>query len=209
MPSKSSSILLADVPENALASKSTQMLEGTSKCIIKLRGRLITDIQETKDRAYNLDASKIAGNPVERILPEYQPNGSYSKKVLHDLLDNMVQGYPVSTSLQIKNTENKLHFANVDIVSFEKNEYYLTLSSKDNEVPGIRQSLSGQEAINIQNLISDGSLMFKCYDVDGSVYYLNSAYLDFTATSFNRQLKEGWLASVHKADRDRLKRMHP
>ena len=49
--------------------------------------------------------------------------------------------------------------------------------------------------------------MFKCYDVDGSVYYLNSAYLDFTATSFNRQLKEGWLATVNKADRDRLKKV--
>ena len=206
MSSESNNTILVDAPDQSLLKESIIEDGGISKCIIKLEGDIITDIQETKDNLFDCDLSKIVGKSIVDILPEYQPDGNHSKKIIHSIIDNLNLGQPISTTLQIKNTSNKLHFADLEAFCFEKDKYYITLSPKKFEASSIKQTIAGQEAINIHNLLADGSLMFKCYDVDGSVYYLNSAYLDFTATSFNQQLKEGWLTTINVSDRDRLKK---
>ncbi|MCK5704211.1 MAG: PAS domain S-box protein, partial [Cyclobacteriaceae bacterium] len=136
----------------------------------------------------------------------YQPDGNLSKNVFQSIKENLQLGHPVSTTLQIKTSPSQLHYAEINIFSFENNKYYLTLSPRKFEVSSLKQTITTNETINIHNLLSDGALMFKCYDTDGSVYYLNSAYLEFTATSFNRQLKEGWLNTVIISDRDQIKK---
>jgi len=207
MSSRNSNTILVDTPEQNQLGGNAIKDNDASKCIIKLEGDIITDLQETKDNLFDCDLSTFVGKPLIDIFPEYQPNGNLSKNVITTIFESLNLGHPISTTLQVKTTSNKLHYADVNVFSFEKNNYYITLSPKKFEVSSIKQTIAGKEAINIQNLIADGSLMFKCYDIDGSVYYLNSAYLDFTATSFNQQLKERWLKTVNIADRDRLKKV--
>lgn len=199
--------LLVDNQTSSFPKDSVIRGGGSPKCIIRLEGDIIVDIQETKSNLFDCEISKMVGKSLEDILPEYQPDGNLSKSVISSLMLNLHLGNPVSTTLQIKITSNQLHYADVNMFSFEENKYFVTLSPKKFEFPSVKQNLSGKEALNIHNIISDGSLMFKCYDVDASVYYLNSAYLDFTATSFNQQLKAGWLKSISIKDRDKVKKI--
>ena len=201
-----SNTILVDTPEERIVGPGAEHENGASKCILKLKGDTIIDVQQTNDKLFDCDLSKVKNKQLIEIFPEYQPDGSQSKQVVSSIFENIDLGKPVTKTLQILSPSNKLHFAEVHVFSFEKDNYYITLSPRKFEVSSIQQTISGKDVINIQNLIADGSLMFKCYDVDGSVYYLNSAYLDFTATSFNQQLKEGWLKSLNITDRDRVKK---
>ena len=204
MSKDNSSRLLIDTPGQSILKGHFVNENEQAKCIIKLDRNIIFDVQETANNIFDCDLSKMIGEPIEAILPEYQPEGNLSKDVFQSILDNMQFGRPINTTLHIKTAANQLHYADANIFSFEKDKYYLTLSPKKFEISSLEQTIDGKEHINIQNLIVDGALMFKCYDIDGSVYYLNSAYLEFTATSFNQQLKEGWLNTVNIADRDRV-----
>ena len=203
---KENSDLLIDSPGQSIL-KETKIHESQQeRCILKIENNIITDVQETKNNLFDCDLSKVIGKPVDIILPEYQPDGNLSKKIFQSILEKLQLGHPIFTTLQIKTTSNQLHYTDVNIFSFEKDKCYLTLSPKKFEISNLKQTITGKEQVNIQNLIVDGSLMFKCYDIDGSVYYLNSAYLEFTATSFNQQLKGGWSKTIHVSDRDRVKK---
>ena len=206
MSNDNSSRLLIDTPEQSILKGQVVNEEEQAKCIIKIKGNIISDVQETKNNLFDCDMSKLIGQPIEAILPEYQPDGNLSENTFQSLKDNLQLGHPVFTSLQIKTATNQLHYSDVTIFSFEKDTYYLTLSPKKFEFSSLKQTIASKEPVNLHSLIVDGSLMFKCYDINGSVYYLNSAYLEFTATSFNRQLKEGWLITINIADRDRVKK---
>ena len=98
---------------------------GSPKCIIKLEGDVIIDIQETKSDLFECELSKMVGKSLVEILPKYQPDGKLSKNVLSSLLLNLRLGNPVSTTLQIKMTSNQLHYADVNMFSFEENKYFL------------------------------------------------------------------------------------
>ena len=207
MPRGNSNAILVDTPDQSIVPGLKNAESNISSCIIKLEGNIIKDVLETKKNLFECDIKQIIGKPIETILPEYQPDGNLSTNIFQSIIENLQLGHPVFTTLQIKSSTNKLHYTDAHVFSFEKDKYFLTLSPKKFEISGIKQTIAGKEAINIQTLITDGSLMFKCYDVDGSVYYLNSAYLEFTATSFNQQLKEGWLKTISVTDRDKVKRV--
>ncbi|MCG8309469.1 MAG: PAS domain S-box protein [Cytophagales bacterium] len=177
------------------------------KCIIRLDGHMITNVQETGSNLFRFDISKAKGKSIEYILPEFQADGNNSGSVIQSILNDLKSGRPVSTTIQIKNTSNTLFYADLTAFSFEKDTYFLTLSPTKFDASTVKQTLSGREPLNVQSFLADSSLMFKCYDIDGSVYYLNSAYLDYTATSFNQQLKEGWIKSINVSDRDRVKKV--
>lgn len=206
MSKDNNSRLLIDTPGQSILKEHFVKEDEQAKCIIKLEENIIFDVQETKNKLFDCEMSKMIGKPIEAILPEYQPDGKLSKNVFQSIMDNLKLGHPIFTTLQIKTVSNQLHFADVNIFSFEKDKYYLTLSSKKVEISRLKTTIAGREHINFKSLIVDGALMFKCYDIDGSVYYLNSAYIEFTATSFNRQLKEGWLNTISIGDRDRVKK---
>ena len=202
-----SNTLIIDKNKPSIVTESSLVENGSPKCILKLDGRTITDIQETRGNIFNCNISKIKGKKIDAILPEFQADGNNSKSVINSILQDLKSGKPVSTTIQIKNTTNTLYYADLNAFSFEEDKYFISLSPTKIDPSSIKQTLTGKEPLNIHNFLADSSLMFKCYDVDGSVYYLNSAYLDFTASSFNQQLKEGWLQSIKVADRDRVKRV--
>ncbi len=204
MPKETSQSLLIDNPEQSLLQSDSIQRFDQGKCILKVEDNVIVDVQETETNLFNCDIKKITGKPVGNIFPEYQPDGRLTSDVFLNITDNLLLGHPISTNLQIKTTNNQLFYSEVSIFTFEKDKYYLTISPRKFEISTFKQTISSQESVSIQNLIVDGSLMFKCYDIDGSVYYLNSAYLEFTATSFNRQLKNGWIQSVGEKDRKRV-----
>lgn len=207
MPKDNSSNLLVDTPNQSLLKEFPALEDMHAKCIIKLEGDIISDVQEVKSKLFDCELSTLIGKPFNTILPEYQPNGNLSTILFQSIIDNLKLGHPIHTSLQIKTATNQLKYTEVHIFSFEKDTYYLTLSPKKFDASSLRLSIAEQEPINVQSLIVNGALLFKCYDVDGSVYYLNSAYLEFTASSFKQQLKEGWLKTVIIGDRDRVKKM--
>lgn len=207
MSKESNQSLLIDNPEQSLFHSENGKGYDEGKCILKVEHNIITEVQETKNNVFNCDIQKIIGKPVESILPEYQPDGNLSIEVYQNLINNLQLGHPITSNLQIKTTSNQLFYSEVNIFTFEKDKVFLTLSPKKFEISTMKQTIASQDSVTIQNLIVDGSLMFKCYDVDGSVYYLNSAYLEFTGTSFNRQLKEGWLQTVSEKDRTRIRTM--
>jgi PAS domain S-box-containing protein len=207
MSKESNQSLLIDNPEQSLFHSENGKGYDEGKCILKVEHNIITEVQETKNNVFNCDIQKIIGKPVESILPEYQPDGNLSIEVYQNLINNLQLGHPITSNLQIKTTSNQLFYSEVNIFTFEKDKVFLTLSPKKFKISTMKQTIASQDSVTIQNLIVDGSLMFKCYDVDGSVYYLNSAYLEFTGTSFNRQLKEGWLQTVSEKDRTRIRTM--
>ena len=81
------------------------------KCIIKIEGNRIVDIQETKSNLFDCEVSKMIGRSFEDILPKYQPDGKLSTKVVSSLMHTMQLGNPVFTTLQIKTPSNHLHHA--------------------------------------------------------------------------------------------------
>ncbi|NJN28790.1 MAG: PAS domain S-box protein, partial [Cyclobacteriaceae bacterium] len=199
------STLLIDSPAQPLLRE--QGHPQNARCIIKLDGQLIADVQETSNKLFDCNISMMVGKPVTMIFPEFQPDGQLSREVYNSLLGRVQLGQPASAMMQIKGAASELHYTDVQVFSFEPDKYFLTLSPKKFEVSSIKHTIAGREPINIQNLLVDGSLMFKCYDTDGSVYYLNSAYLEYTATSFNQQLQEGWLRSIHSEDKENVKKL--
>lgn len=205
MSKESNQSLLIDNPEQSLLHSENGKGYDEGKCILKVENNIIIEVQETKNNVFNCDIQKIVGKPVESILPEYQPDGNLSSEAYQNIISNLRLGHPITSNLQIKTTSNQLFYSEVNIFTFEKDTVFLTLSPKKFEISTLKQTIASQDSVTIQNLIVDGSLMFKCYDVDGSVYYLNSAYLEFTGTSFNRQLKESWLQIVSENDRTRIK----
>jgi hypothetical protein len=196
--------LLIDNPDQSLLQTGQNQDYEHAKCILKVESDLIVDVQEADHVLFNCDFKRLVGKSFDVLLPEYQPDGNLSKEVFQVILDNLRLGHPVTKNLQIKINDNQLIYTELSIFSFEKDKYYATLSPRRFEISTLRQTIGPQESVTFQNLIVDGSLMFKCYDVDGSVYYLNSAYLEFTGTSFNRQLKKGWLNSINVKDKSRL-----
>lgn len=206
MSNNSSSRLLIDTPERSILKGHVFDGEKQAKCIIKLEGDVIYDVQETKYNLFDFDNSKIIGESIEAILPEYQPDGNLSKDILHSILGDIQLGEPSFVKLQVKTKTAKLSYADIQVYSFEKDKYYLTLSPDIHLGSSIKHSKDINEPVHFQNFLLDGALMFKCYDIDCSVYYLNSAYLEFTATSFHQQLKEGWLNTIDISDRNRVKK---
>ena len=207
MAAKGSNVLLEEITDQAMLDANSIKGQNASKCVIKLTGITITDIQEAQAGVFNLDRKKLIGAPIEQLFPELQDDGKESKFMIQSLMDQLQVGQPLTTSLLIKTKGNNVQFAEADIFSFEKDQSFITLSPSEIKATQDPIDVAGHETVNVQNLISEGSLMFKCYDVDSSVYYLNSAYLDYTATSFNQQLKAGWIASVNIGDRDRVKKV--
>jgi PAS domain S-box-containing protein len=207
MSKETNQSLLVDNPEQSLLqSEDVQGFE-QGKCVLKVENNIITDVQETKNNLFHCDIKKIAGKTVDIIFPEYQPDGQRTIDVFQNIIGNLSLGYPVSSYLQIKSLSNQLFYSEVSVFTFEKDKYFLTISPRKFEISTLKHNIASQEPVTIQNLIVDGSLMFKCYDVDGSVYYLNSAYLEFTGTNFNRQLKKGWLQSVDEKDQKRISKV--
>lgn len=206
MSKNNSSRLLIDTPRQSIQKGHVVLEEEQAKCIIKLEGDIIFDVKETKSNLFDFDFSKMIGEPIETILPEYQSNGNLSKDMLMSIMDTLQLGDSISAKLQIKTTSGQLHHTDFKIFSFEKNKYYLTLSPEIFIESSFNPPIEIKEPIHFNNIIADGALMFKCYDIDCSVYYLNSAYLEFTATSFHQQLKEGWLKTIDIADRNRVKK---
>ncbi len=206
MSKDTNSRLLVDTPEQTILNENFIHEEEQTKCIIKLEKGIIMDVLETKNNLFDWDLSKIIGRPFEAMLPEYQPEGNLSKSSFQAILDKSKLGHPINTSLQIKTASSQLHHTDVSVFSFEKDKYYLTLSPKSANISNLKQHYESRDPINIHSFIADAALMFKCYNIDSSVYYLNSAYLEFTATSFNLQLKDGWLNTIKIADRDRVKK---
>jgi PAS domain S-box-containing protein len=200
----SQSLLIHDLEPSALPAGNGKGYDG-GKCILKVEHNIITEVQETENSIFNFDIEKIVGKPVEIILPDHQPDGNLSSKAFQNLMSDLRPDHPVTGNLQIKSTSNQLIYSEAHMFSFEKDQAFLTLSQKRPEISAAGQTIASQNPVAIQNLIVDGSLMFKCYDVDGSVYYLNSAYLEFTGTVFGRQLKEGWLRTVSQKDKTRIR----
>jgi len=198
--------ILVDNPEQSLLQTEHRHDFEQEKCILKVESDVITDVQESQKNLFNCDIKKIVGENVRVIFPEYQPDGNSSDEVFSSIVKNLLLGHPVSSNLQIKTTSNQLFYSEVSIFSFEQGKYYLTISPRKFEITSLQQNITNQEPVNIHHLLTDGALMFKCYDVDASVYYLNSAYLEFTGTSFNQQLKEGWLQCVNKKDKEKIKK---
>ncbi len=199
--------LLIDQPEQALPASENGQGRESGKCIFRIENGIITKVQETKPNIFNCDINKMKGKPVETLFPEYQPDGRLSVEKFRTIVGSLKTGFPVTANLQIKTSGQRLFYSEVSLFTFEHNRYYLTISPKKFEISAGRHPLNPQEQINIHNLVIDGSLMFKCYDVDGSVYYLNSAYLEFTGTSFNHQLREGWIHTLHNGDKKRIRRI--
>ncbi len=207
MSKESNQSMLIDKPEHSLLKSENGLGYQQGKCILHIENGIITAVQETVNNMYNCDVKKMVGRPVESVFPEYQPDGNASKDAFRKIVQILKLGHPVTANLQIKTSDNQLFYSEVNLFTFQKNNYYLTLSPKNLELSSLRQNITDQESVSIQNLVIEGALMFKCYDTDGSVYYLNSAYLEFTGTSFNTQLKEGWLQTIHAADKKRIKRV--
>lgn len=206
MPKDSNSRMLIDAPGQSFLNEHNIPGEERAKCIIKLDKGIILDVQETENSFFDYKPSNVIGRPFEAMLPDYQPDGVSSKVSFQSILDKSEIGHPIFAALQIKTDSNQLHSADVSVFSFEKDKFFLTLSPKRPNISILKQHIESKENVNIHNFIADGGLMFKCYDVDCSVYYLNSAYLEFTATSFNQQLKDGWLNTIKVSDRDRVKK---
>lgn len=199
--------LLIDQPEQALLASENGQGKEPGKCIIKIENHKIAEIQESSKKIFNCDPRKLKGKSVDALFPEFQPDGRRSADAFKSIIDGLKPGYPVTTNLQIRNSDQQLFYSEISLFTFEDSTYYLTVSPKKFERSAGKNILSPQEQINIHNLVTDGSLMFKCYDIDGSVYYLNSAYLEFTGTSFNTQLRDGWIHTVHNGDKKRVRRI--
>ncbi len=178
-----------------------------SKCILKIDGEIIADVNETEPNVFNCDFSDFIGRSIESIFPEYQPDGNLSKIVYSSILDTLYLGHSVFATLQIKDTSNKLHHTDAIIYRFETGSHYLTLSPKSTALSDLKDVIADSDPTHLHGLLMDSALMFKCYDERGSVYYLNSSYLEFTATSFQQQLKEGWINSIHVDDREGVKEL--
>ena len=196
MPNQDNTSLLVDNLDQTIPEKEFLPGNDIAKCILKVKGDKIIDVQETQVNIFDCDIKKVIGKSVYKIFPEYQPDGNLSTDVFRQIIEGLQLGHPISASLQIMTTTSQLFYADVSIFTFEKDKYYITLSPRKFEIPTVRQTLADHEVLNLQNLVTEGALMFKCYDPDGSVYYLNSAYLEFTATSFRHQLKDGWIKSI-------------
>jgi hypothetical protein len=199
--------LLIDQPEQSMLVSEVGQGHEPGKCILKVENDIITDVQETQSNLFNCDVKKTVGRNIISIFPEYQLNGNLSSETFERIISGLKLGHPVTANLQIKTTGSQLFYSEISVFSFEKDKYYLTISPRKFEISSLKQTIAGQEPVTVQNFVIDGSLMFKCYDVDGSVYYLNSAYLEFTGTSFNRQLKYGWTQTIYSGDKKRVKKV--
>lgn len=206
MSKDNSSRLLVDTPGQSILKEHVFHEEGQAKCIVKLEGDVIFEVNQTKNNMFDFDLAKIIGETIDAIFPEFQPNGKLSKNIFQPILGKLQLGEPGFTKMQIKTTSGQLYYSDIHFYCFEENKYYLTLSPETYVGARLKPHKEINEPIHLHNLIADGALMFKCYDIDCSVYYLNSTYLEFTATSFHQQLKDGWLKSIDIADRDRVKK---
>jgi PAS domain S-box-containing protein len=206
MSKDNSSKLLIDTPVQSILNEHVVLDSEEAKCIIKLDRGIIFEVNGTNYKSFGLDHSKLIGEPIDTILPEYQPDGTLSKDALLSILTKLQFGVPGFIKMQIKTSSDQLLFADINVYCFEKSKYYLTLSPQTFVESSSKHPNEVHEPIHLHNLIAEGALMFKCYDIDCSVYYLNSAYLEFTATSFHQQLREGWLKSIAIADRDMVKK---
>ncbi len=198
--------LLFDIPGQSILKKQAIGDSEHSKCIVKLVGDAIVEVKQSENIWFDFDHSKIIGEPIDAILPEFQPDGELSKNVFQSILNKLKIGEPGFAKIQIKTSSSQLHYTELNVYCFEKDTYFLTLSPDTFARPGLNHPKEIIEPVHLHNLITDGALMFKCYDIGCSVYYLNSAYLEFTATSFHQQLKSGWLKSIDIADRSRVKK---
>ena len=207
MSKDSTNTAMVERPEMDEVKKPEHFNGKMARCILKLEGKVIVGVQEMDDDLFHCEMKQVVGHPLEDLFPEYQPDGSLSKKVLRDIFNTIDAGNPVNISLQIKTPANELVFAEVNIFTFEKDHYFLTLTPKKLNIPGLDHTILSREPEIIHKLLATEALMFKCYDPDGTVYYLNSAYLEFTGASFNDQLGEGWLQTIHISDRDKVRKV--
>ncbi len=206
MPKENSSNILVDSLESTMLIQRTIPEQIHAKCILKIESGVISEIQKAKNNIFEF-GSKLVGENIESIFPEFQPDGNNSKIVFHSIIDDLQIGHQVLINFQFRVSSNELYLSEINIFKFDKDKYYLNISPIKSEVPSLTQNITINEPIHFHNLIVDGALMFKCYDSNGKVYYLNSSYLEFTATSFSQQLKEGWLKTIEIGDRDRVKKV--
>ncbi len=206
MPKENNSNILVDSLEPTMLIQQTTPYQIPAKCVLKVELGIISEVQEAKNNLFEF-SSKLVGKNIEAILPEFQPDGNKSIIVFQSIIDDLQTGHQVFINLQIRVSLNELFLSDINIFKFEKNKYYLNISPIKSEISSLTKKITIDETVNFNNLIVDGALMFKCYDSNGKVYYLNSAYLEFTATSFSQQLKDGWLKTIDIGDRDRVKKV--
>lgn len=180
---------------------------GQAMYIIKLSGSKITDVQESDHSIFSWNVRELIGKSIQVILPKIQPDGQKSTEAFQLLLKNITPGQLVSSKLQVKLNSAQEFQTDIQVFSIDENQYYLIVSPAKSEAPDTTLLTQTRESAGISQLVNSGPMMFKCYDLKGSVYYLNSAYLEFTATLLNKQLKDGWLKTVHAKDRDRFKKV--
>jgi hypothetical protein len=93
-----SNTLIIDKNKPSIVTESPLVENGSRKCILKLDGRTIMDIQETRGNIFNCNISKIKGKKIDAILPEFQADGNNSKSVINSILQDLKSGKPVSTT---------------------------------------------------------------------------------------------------------------
>ncbi len=177
----------------------------SSVCVIKLEYEFITEVQNENDETFGY-TNDLVGSSYEVLFPKAQPSGELSKTMIENTVSSLKLGQTIHLSMQVKTEEDKLVFSELTVFCFEtSSKYYLTFHPQKFDVGISRIDLKDDNPADLNKLISEGSLMFKCYDKDEQVYYLNTAYLDFTAAPIQQQLGKGWINFINNQDRKKIR----
>jgi hypothetical protein len=172
-------------------------------CIIKTRDGVIVDMQQAHNSFFVDPDSSLIGKPIDIILPEYQTNGQHSAEVIRNMLGTLETGTPVTRQMLVKSSDSNDMCCECTAFSFSEDDVLVTLQRQP-QYDSAKTQNSYLEALNVQSTIADSALIFKCYDTQGHLYYVNRNYLKLIGKSYSQELKSGWLESVANEDQKRV-----
>jgi len=193
-----------DIIEQKTASIQEEILEETRKSepgVIKVDNNEIIYVNTGMTDLLDTHPDTVIGQSLDRIFPEFQPDGRRSSVCLKEAFVLTQIGQPTNIKIQIKSPAGKLVLTELTIHQFMSDpSYFMTFTKTKYRLHPEKIGHKQDAFAKLDNLLKGGLILFRCSDINNQTYYFNRSYHEFTGGSTQELHDNGWLNFIHPQD---------